>query len=154
MSKFEKLGLVRDYTSIEGAKVKTVVAQFKSDVNGYRLKFDHDPTLTNSRLLAIEVVNTTTGSLNPQKTSSSGDFIPNLTTSELSNMVFVLAKGDEQIFVLPCVNMIREQNSGKPVFVDSIDHVWGDSYIELVASGIVTANYSVITVNVWYSERD
>jgi hypothetical protein len=73
-----------------------------------------------------------------------------LSISELANMVFVLAKGDEQLIVLPCVNAVKRYNAGKPVFVDSENHRWSDSYIELVTTGIVTAGTSVITLNVWY----
>jgi len=153
MRRFEKQGFVRDYSGIEGSRVKSVVAQFGYDEAGYRLKFEQDPTLDSSQIVAIEVVSSETTSLNPQKKASSGDYIPNLSNSELANMVFVLAKNDEQIFVLPCVNAVKSTNAGKPVFVNSTDHRWADSYIELVASGIVITDFSVITLNVWYKPK-
>lgn len=154
MARFESLGLVKDYVSLEGYQVKSVTAKFVRDSAGYRLKFNFDPDLDNSVIKAIEVVDSTTASLNPQiKNDTSGDYLPNLSATDLAACLFVLAKGDEQIAVLPCVNLVKRLNGGKPAFFSSTYHRWSDSYIELVASGVVTAGTSVITLNVWYDPK-
>jgi len=153
MGRFKELGLVRDYSSIEGDRMKVVVAQFDYDTAGYRLKFDHDVVLDNARITAIEVVDSLTTNSNPKFTAPSGDFIGNPTVSQLSKMVFVLASKDEQLVVLPAVNAVKRLNAGKPVFMDSCKHTWGDSYIELTEGSVVTAGTSVFTINVWYQPK-
>ncbi len=152
MQELARLGLVRNYTHSPGKFSKTVTAQFIEVLNGSRLYFKNDQELTNSRITCIDIVNNVESALNPQITDpTSGDLRANLTNVQLADLVFVLGQGDEQRAMISAFTMVRNNNSGKHTFFNSTNHIWHDSYVELVNIGNISVD-EVITLEVFYDK--
>lgn len=156
LARLTKDGMVKDYTSLVLDKSKIVSAQFFAPLGGAvqrgaRLKMPYDTELDNSKITAIDVVNTTELVNNTFFKDISGDFRPNLDNTQLKDLVFVLGRNDEQLAIIPAFTLSRANNNGKHSLFNSSAFIWADSYFEVVNDGNIQDG-DVVVLKVFYEE--
>jgi len=109
-------------------RVKSIYVTIPANTIGNRIYLPQDPEIDMATIEAIEFIPA-------EKTAwimnSKGAFLENLTEAQIANFTFTLAKNDENKFTIPAAITIRNNNSGKFCFANSIPnrHRIGDSYI-------------------------
>lgn len=138
--------MAKDYTAVLGSRSKTIVFQLPDNTNNKRFYFSPDPEIDQARIESIQVViNTELGS-QPQISSSTGDFLPNLTNDQASNIALCLAKGDNILAKLSLRQMVRVNNGGKFCFFHSEKHIWQDCFFELENNSGISANQCIMII--------
>lgn len=143
---FLKSGYCEDYTSIIAEQAKTIVVQFDNVTPSGRLYFPSDSEIDGAEIKAIEVVTTTALTAQPQIRSATGDFFPNISDAQASNLTFGLAKGSHIINRVNLRSLVRTLNAGKICRLNSWNHIWQDCFLEIENNTNIAVNQCVMLI--------